>query len=317
MSAATEAVKELAKRFLTKHPSEAYRPVPLAKAIGEKDIRRVRAALKQLKDEGEVVTCTVYRADEPADEEFRIVAGGRMQPPKPYTGVPCSATREREVATPPAAPAPVAPLEVRRRRAGRRAAPRQQAIVQLVEGYDAPMTARDIIALFRARGETELSENAVCAAICELKASGGLVVHTKIKALAGPPVSAYATPALAARLALESNTKGSDGETTPPEHAATGEAGEAPAAPREATAPAPQKTVQIAPEARAIDARGLLEAFFIDCDRNWYTLSWLVRMAGGDVPDTLKALAQMQRDGKLRYAEADRAPIWSPVEGFW
>jgi hypothetical protein len=60
--------------FMTKHPADSFRPVPLAKAIGEADIRKVRAALRQLKAAGDVVSCSVYRGNEPVDEEYRIIA---------------------------------------------------------------------------------------------------------------------------------------------------------------------------------------------------------------------------------------------------
>jgi hypothetical protein len=69
--------------FMTKHPADSFRPVPLAKAIGESDIRKVRAALRQLKAAGDVVSCSVYRGDEPVDEEYRIIAatmGGKPPP---------------------------------------------------------------------------------------------------------------------------------------------------------------------------------------------------------------------------------------------
>ena len=71
----TAAVFERVRAHLLRHPTVAYRPVPLATAIREKDIRQVRAALRRLADAGEAVTCKVIK-DGVEETEYRISCGG-------------------------------------------------------------------------------------------------------------------------------------------------------------------------------------------------------------------------------------------------
>lgn len=80
MSAAIIAeTAEHLRHFMQRHEDQGYRPVPLAQAIGEKDVRRVRAALREMAANGEVVTCEVYvPGSGDTDIEVRLVVGGKM-----------------------------------------------------------------------------------------------------------------------------------------------------------------------------------------------------------------------------------------------
>lgn len=75
---------QLLRHFLQRHDRQGYRPVPLAQAIGEKDVRRVRAALREMASAGELVTCNVHvPGSGETDIEVRLVAGGRAPPAAP------------------------------------------------------------------------------------------------------------------------------------------------------------------------------------------------------------------------------------------
>lgn len=372
MSAGIENVRASLAGFMSRRPNEAFRAVPLAQAIGEKDIRRVRQALKLMKEAGDVVTCTVYRGNDPADEEYRLsvaptgpvaIHNSRQYVPPPASPRAIAArppaghqlktlagslsrprlTREQPASKPASKSAPEAERKAvkveRTDRRRRKASPRQDMLARLIDEAGRPLTGSELLVMVH-RTDPDAGHNAVWNALGEMKASGRILPHGKVKAMSphGPRKQmAWVTPALAARLA-ETNTKGSDGETTSPERAIPGEAAASAAAPREATTSAPQQTVhslehipqfrpslvppaaespQPAPEAPTSDARARLEVFFKDNFGAWYGFVWLVRVAAGDVAGTMEALAEWQREGRLLYSVADRAPIWHPVEGRW
>lgn len=393
MSAALATVVSEVKQHLERHPSQAFRAVPLAKAIGEKDIRRVRQAISVLKDKGEVVTCTVYPGHGPADEEVRLSAAPihtqalrvravadlpafaeaarRAAAERPTVTQTPAATAQAVAtkvdpapsATPtveqprkrsepgwvaPAAEKPAAPAEsvgeptpacIRKRRRivpEGYMGPRQAMLKTIIEATGRALTAGELIAAIRTGGEV-INDHVVWCALTEMRAAGHVVERGKIRPLAGDRLQmSYATPALAARLDAEKDTKGSDGETTPPESAVPGEAGQVPAAPQ-AIETARAKTVQAPAQARVEalrrddvptdeesphwEALQRLAAHFAASvqqgDGAWHGFVWLVRVAGADVPTTLEILAAWQRAGRLAYSVADRAPIWRAVEGRW
>lgn len=403
------------RQFLQHHTADCYRPVPLAKAIGEKDIRRVRTALREMASAGELVSCKVEIPGQGIDEEFRLAAGGvplkiramssvsqtavrrpdnrhipsrmtdlhRERPQRKAIAVKREASYSvaptktvapeskirpfyevlnearppvpggapaRQPPVPKPVPAPVAPpakapvVTQDDIPAFTRAAPppskpeipaptthhlprRRVPIMEYVKSVGRRVTIAELTAHLR-KADPNVKGDNVSSVVQSLRQKGELCDAGKIREplLEGRLMAAYATPEVAQRIWNErpdgeplypKNTKGSGGEATSATPAPiTGKAGESPAAPRDADRSA-QKTAQGAPQEPLIDVRWRLTTFFSRCDGNWYGLPWLVRTAGGDVPATLTAIAELQREGRLSYAEADRAPIWHPVEGSW
>lgn len=208
----TAAVFERVRAHLQRHPTEAYRPVPLASAIREKDIRQVRAALRRLADAGEAVTCKVIK-DGVEETEYRISCGGptaiyrpvlhgmndrpvrrsevggsfveRNTSESPAVGrqaapLPAGENSTPAVAAPAAivesgsAPTPPAAGRVRRGLHHGRAPTRQTCILQMVELYGIPMSSSDLINAFSEAGDESPEWGTYCA-VSTLVKKGELV----------------------------------------------------------------------------------------------------------------------------------------------
>jgi hypothetical protein len=358
------------RTFLQRHPHKAYRPVPIAQAIGEADIRRVRAALHEMRDAGELVHCTVEVPGQGFDKEFRLIAGGVAMKINPMTGDPqrprrrgdtsgipsrmldlpkSERPREGEVVIEyPDVPAVIAPVAIAAAPpADKVSAPavkieipkfvqedtpkvefpkarglqngkipaRQRQIVNYIEAADRRVTASELLDHFR-EFEPAMPNTRIANAIGKAIKRGWLV---KAGQIAEPcrdhsMMMSYATPAIATRLSLYSIVgRGAVPASTTPAPAPR----ESPLAPLEVEILERNATKERATQTPVRDARVRLESFFKEGDGNWFGLPWLVRVAGGDVPATLEAIASLQLDRRLAYAEADRAPIWRAVEGRW
>jgi hypothetical protein len=350
--------------FLMRHPTDAFRPVPIAKAIGEQDIRRVRAALRKLKDAGDVVTCTVYPRDELPDEEFRIVSsagkfnatvGGAVhhargpawkplsveavaapirRPVSPEikhqdtvapkrTTKPAAAPKAEVAMVPqptPAAPAPAAagaaatavqPHKWRGVQQGS-VPTRQNAILAYINRVDRPAVSREMCIEFQ-KTEPGLSFHSVTSAIWDMVEKGKLVDCGSFRAPGlARRMRGYATPAIALRLA--------GGELPVDRTPSTPPTCEAPTAIKP-IAPLEGVVIEKHPGAERSDrqnaARGALEEFLRANDGGWYSLSWMTRIAGGNIVATLDALADWHRAGRVVCSEADKVPVWRPVRGAW
>lgn len=380
MSTVIAAAVERIRAHLKQH-SASVRPVPLAKQLGLQDIRVVRSALRQMSDQGELVSCTVY-VEGMQDYEYRLSTAPNMatnQPIKPRdthvaprrpdassapSRLRLDDQQSRQVSvvqatiTPyagrPAATKPAIAVRVNVAAHGAR----KKAILAFIEAAGRNVTANELLGELQST-EPALTSNAITSALWALAKSGALVCCGHAHPPGGGRLAlSYATPAIAER--LKSNTQGSGGESTPAAQPVLAEAAVvAAAAPLVAIAPEP-KTAQrkrSAPlEPKTAESEGLrdqlraaetmvinldeqlqralafnaqvdpgfnmevrarLEAFFQSCNGDWYGLPSLVRICGGSVPDTLESLAALQRAKKLSYSEADRSPIWHPVEGCW
>lgn len=198
-----------------------------------------------------------------------------------------------------------------------------------------PVTTARIHQHFVELGEPTLDINAIANCVSKLTADG-LLERTKEPVAeplrGGRLVPGYIIPSHAretAAAALEDvlrpasavtetdTTMGSGGEGTPAAQPVTAEPAQAPSAPR-VSGPTPQKTAQDAPRGPRIDARALLHEFIGRAPKSAYSLSTLVRVAGGDTPRTLELVAHWMREGRLELIHVDvQLPAWRAVEGRW
>lgn len=353
MNPAVLAMAVVIRDYMKGRPQEAVRPVPLARAVGAKDIRTVRSALRYLRDEAELVSCTVLAGEEQIpDEEFRMAAANipprfnREVAPAPvpraeprrssHTSIPSRFTDlpkangsvashivdaiPRLGETPPAEKPqtrrPV-PTSSPKRGVWHGNKPVRKGMVMFyILSAGRRVTTSELLDHFR-ESEPQLETHVVSKAVGDLVRDRKLALagHVREPRRDNMLMMSYATPEVAARLE-EASMMGSVGEGTPPDRAVPAKAAVPAAAPLEALV-LEEKTDRTNGRPALVNAREQLDAFFRSCDGNWYGFSWLVRMAGGDVPATLEALASFQRDGRLAYSEADRAPIWHPMEGRW
>lgn len=251
------AVIERVRAHLQRHPTVAYRPVPLASAIRERDIRQVRAALRRLADAGEAVTCKVIK-DGVEETEYRISCGGptaiyrpvlhgmndrpvrrsevggsfveRNTCKRPADGrgeAPLPASKDSieagaEACAEPATQTPAAVTGRARRGLHRGRAPvRQDMIVETLEKRGAPMSSRDLIEAFTNMGE-QAPEWGTYSAVSAMAKKGDLVqVGTRRLPpdQGGHPARLYVTRTMA-ESGCEWNATESGGE------AFTGKAGE-------------------------------------------------------------------------------------------
>jgi hypothetical protein len=220
-----------------------------------------------------------------------------------------------------------APVPVHRGNPNGKAPVLRQPILDFVLAQETRVTAAQV---FRHINATRpVTMEAVCIVLKSLKDArviSRLADRVREPLSGGALVYAYTAPVpglqllgeeAAARVAEASeDAKGSDGETTPAVSPVPGEAALVAAAPREPEL-LPRKIVPAVVQRSQFEAQRRLDIFFRQCDGNWYGFTWLTRMAGGDVVATLETLAEWQREGRIQYAEADRSPIWRPVEGQW
>jgi hypothetical protein len=318
--------------FFGKRQGELFRPVPLAQALGEKDIRRVRAGLRQLRDEGFLVSCDVI-ANGVRDEEFRAAASGGSIKPNFDSNYQTPAQPRRVDHS--ALPSRLTDLTIAEHKEPttvskvldsisvfapaphvNRSASRQNAIIDFARSVDRRFTARDVFDHFKSRGDT-VSIATVCSTLGDLAAAKRVIFLGKLQLQRQmAPVMAYAVPEIADRerrtlhsapvaqktpdaaCLADTSDAGRQSGGSQPLMPGSGPAGSGMA----------REDVQGTPQPPQSEARANLEVFFKGCDGNWYGFVWLVRVAGGDVPGTLDALATWQREKRLAYSEADRAP---------
>lgn len=290
-------------------------------------------AFDLLKCSGEVVSCKVIAAGV-EDDEFRLATAkvAAFRTIKPSS----SDTRRQDTkhipshfgrAQPPVAATP-APVPAAHGVAERPRMPgRQAAILEFINAIDRPSTTREMLAHFEL-SEPHVTKDAVWSAVRHMVNEGMLAQCGKARFNGFNKATAYATPAIAARLAGPNAQQGRDGESGPALQPMPAEAAPAAAA-QPGAAPPEQKTVQqppkrslayrARPEPATIERapRTLLEVFFRGCDFQWYSLPWLVLCLGGDVPAVLEGLALLVRDGRVEYAETDGRCLWHPIPERW